>query len=457
MEGAEHFDFFRQPDFVKDPFLKGSYAVYKKETLMGEGTGKLCHIHRPEIIDSRGRRCWGDLSVAGNTLSIVIPENWLSEAKYPVIVDPYFGTDTVGSQTHWENFFTGSYEKLVLESSVGLNRHSIFEPLTGIVTAYVYAYDSESEGRCKPVLYSNDLATYMTRLSKAEGSFDITVNSGKPAGWRSATFQTKETIGELNWLWYGVFCDRFSPRFDFTTMCIVDQVGNDLPDTLTPLFYPYNFELSMYFAYAMRGVHTRVITQWAMPSETRKLTGKYQRSAAQTARGTTEINRIGDFCRSMAQSVKTAMCLNRPLALIRKLAQQAGVGDKGRRFVSMLRKPAQTAGTGSGVQRIIQAKRAIEDTDTPEMAIGRKQDFQRDIAHRGDMQGAALRNMGYVKQVHDTAKSKGVALRHLFIFLRLLTGAHIREYIIGRFLKSKEELSIKSPVCREIIIDSKLH
>jgi hypothetical protein len=27
MEGAERFDFFRQPDFVKDPFLKGSYAV----------------------------------------------------------------------------------------------------------------------------------------------------------------------------------------------------------------------------------------------------------------------------------------------------------------------------------------------------------------------------------------------------------------------------------------------
>jgi len=32
MEGAENFDFFRQPDFVRDPFLKGSYAVYKKET-----------------------------------------------------------------------------------------------------------------------------------------------------------------------------------------------------------------------------------------------------------------------------------------------------------------------------------------------------------------------------------------------------------------------------------------
>ena len=97
MDGVERFDFFRQPDFVPDPFLKGSYAVYKKETLLGEGTGKLCHIHRPEIIDAKGRRCWGDLSVVGNVLRITIPEWWLSEAVYPVIVDPTIGTTTSGS------------------------------------------------------------------------------------------------------------------------------------------------------------------------------------------------------------------------------------------------------------------------------------------------------------------------------------------------------------------------
>ena len=101
MEGAEQFDFFRQPDFVKDPFLKGSYAVYKKETFIGEGTGKLCHIHRPLIIDSRGQRCWGDLSVTGNKLCITILETWLSEAKYPVVVDPTIGTTTVGSHEKW--------------------------------------------------------------------------------------------------------------------------------------------------------------------------------------------------------------------------------------------------------------------------------------------------------------------------------------------------------------------
>ena len=41
MDGAESFDFLRQPDFVPDPFLKGSYAVYKKETLIGEWFGKI--------------------------------------------------------------------------------------------------------------------------------------------------------------------------------------------------------------------------------------------------------------------------------------------------------------------------------------------------------------------------------------------------------------------------------
>jgi hypothetical protein len=61
MEGAENFDFFRQPDFVKDLLLARSYAVYKKETLVGEGTGKLCHIHRPEIIDSRGAAVLGGI------------------------------------------------------------------------------------------------------------------------------------------------------------------------------------------------------------------------------------------------------------------------------------------------------------------------------------------------------------------------------------------------------------
>jgi hypothetical protein len=314
-----------------------------------------------------------------------------------------------------------------------------------------------------------------------------------------------------------------------------------------------------------------------MPTETRKLTGKYQRSTKQTVQGKGVAHRFEGFCRSVVQTAKSAMSLKGSLALIRKLTQQAGAGDKGQRFLSLLRKPAQTARIESGTQRITQAKRAIADTGKPGMTIGRKQDFKRGIAHGGNAEAAALRSAGYAKRFQetagtatytgvartvairlivavaalyetkarggfnrgigdtigigsmlgktalffralfgvadgadgagsfigrmrviedtenavdemghaadylrglfveagnivetthrgtyyrtqqDTARSEGVALRHLFVFLRLLTGAYIRDYIIGRFLKSNEELIIKSPVCREITLDSAIH
>ena len=67
-------------------------------SLRMEGAGKLCHIHRPEIIDARGRRCWGELAVVGNELHITIPEWWLAEAEYPVVVDPMVITTVIWKQ-----------------------------------------------------------------------------------------------------------------------------------------------------------------------------------------------------------------------------------------------------------------------------------------------------------------------------------------------------------------------
>jgi hypothetical protein len=150
MEGAENFDFFRQPDFVKEPFLKGSYAVYKKAVMVGEGTGKLCHIHRPEVIDARGRRCWGELSVVGNELRITIPEKWLAEAKYPVVVDPTIGTTTVGSQ--YQTRQNGPLLQLYFYSAIPVNRFLVSQTIAGTCTAYIYVNDN-SKNRQAAILF----------------------------------------------------------------------------------------------------------------------------------------------------------------------------------------------------------------------------------------------------------------------------------------------------------------
>jgi hypothetical protein len=171
------------------------------------------------------------------------------------------------------------------------------------------------------------------------------------------------------------------------------------------------------------------------------------------------------------------MTVKGPRSLARKLAQQAGAGAVFGRLLSMLRIPAQTAGAGDETQRIAQAKRFLEDTGKAETAAGRSVGNARAVQDTGTAKDATghmadyLRGLfveagsmaetthkgTYYRNQQDTAVSEGVALRQVFIFLRLLTGAYIRDYIIGRFLKSKEELIIKSPVCREIVIDSRLH
>jgi hypothetical protein len=425
---------------------------------------------------------FGDLSVTGNKLCITIPETWLSEAKYPVVVDPTIGTSTVGSQTHWDNVDNESYDQLFLEVSLGVNRFYMSEAFTGTATAYVYAYDSDYDGRCQPVLYSDNGGIPLTRKSKAEGAFDIAVKSGKPAGWRSTTFQSKETISKGSYIWFGLFCDWFAPRFDYGAKCywdFWDYVGDDIPDTY-PLYRAdtyYDFKLSMYFTYTSAQNYTRTLTQGVKLTDTRKLTGTYKRSMTQTVRGTTATKRFEGFYRSIVQSVKNTMLLKRsPTRIVRLIEVVAALYDM-KAGMGFNRGMADTAGIGSmtGVTALffrtlfgladsgdstgglITRMRLIQDTETIGDETGHRADYLRGLFVEAGSIAETTHRGEYYRVQQDTAGSEALPLRHLFIFLRLLTGAYIRDYIIGRFLKSKEELVVKSPVCREITLDSTLH
>jgi hypothetical protein len=100
--------------------------------------------------------------------------------------------------------------------------------------------------------------------------------------------------------------------------------------------------------------------------------------------------------------------------------------------------------------------RLIQDTETVGDETGHTADYLRGLFVEAGIIAETTHRGEYYRIQQDTARSEAVPMRHLFIFLRLLTGAYIRDYIIGRFLKSKEELVIKSPVCREIILESTL-
>jgi hypothetical protein len=62
----------------------------------------------------------------------------------------------------------------------------------------------------------------------------------------------------------------------------------------------------------------------------------------------------------------------------------------------------------------------------------------------------------YYRTVQDTAVGMGVVFRHLFIVLRLVTVSLVRDYLISRFLRSREKLVIKSSVVQELILESRV-
>jgi len=92
----------------------GSYAVYHStkagdySRLGGQNyrAGKAFHIYRPKIIDAANKEIWGDLRIDAEAgiMSIIIPQDFLDNAIYPVCVDPDLGYITAGGSGDGDNY-----------------------------------------------------------------------------------------------------------------------------------------------------------------------------------------------------------------------------------------------------------------------------------------------------------------------------------------------------------------
>lgn len=98
-------DFFYQPPLTQDEIddgwerpknVIGSYAVYHSDKVGDKyHAGKAFHIYRPFAIDAEGREVWCDLhiDVGSKLLTITVPQDFIDDAVYPIVVDPTFGVN----------------------------------------------------------------------------------------------------------------------------------------------------------------------------------------------------------------------------------------------------------------------------------------------------------------------------------------------------------------------------
>lgn len=113
---------------VRPDNVVGSYAVYHKtqrnhiEGQKNYKTGKAFHIYRPYAFDKTGRKVWCDLQIdeQAQILTIIVPQNFIDTATYPVIVDPTFGYTTAGASSDFTNkdVFFGSQHDSTADGTV---------------------------------------------------------------------------------------------------------------------------------------------------------------------------------------------------------------------------------------------------------------------------------------------------------------------------------------------------
>ena len=486
MEGAEKFDFFRQPEFVPDPFLKGSYAVYKKETLLGEGTGKLCHIHRPQIIDARGRRCWGELSAVGNELRITIPEKWLSEAAYPVVVDPTIGTNTVGSLTTGKDPNNNSYDRPWLDGEFTVNKYQVPQNGNGLCTAYLYCCNNNTETYALPLLYTNVNNKPYKRKSKNEKEINVWFSS---ASWKSNTFNLDGDITAGDYVWYGIHASWFTTRFDYGGECYKGWFNydgyEDYEDEPPPYIHlpdPYitscTIKWSMYFNYTAvtSQNYVRTITQGVTLTDNRKITADYKRLAIHTVNGAAGLNSCVSFFRQCLSNASATMRVERLPVFFRSVFDLAGINEKFHHKRDISRTCVDTAAIhenvtrGRGFFRVLTENlnvaddaffpvlfmRSISETKRVTDTVHQWAEYIRGLRDIADSMAETSRQGEFYRKEMDTVQADGPVFRSLSIFVRILTTSFVRDFILRWFLVAREELVLKSYITRDITLDSKI-
>ena len=483
MEGAEQYDFFRQPDFVPDDFLKGSYAVYKKETLIGQGTGKLCHIHRPLIIDSRGRKIWGELAVIGDYLHITIPEWWLASAKYPVTVDPTIGTTTQGLQTTAAFQYASGMTENGLMGAIVVNSFYINEAFNGTATAYVYLQSRSNTGQCKPILYSDAANMYPSqRRSTNEGDFDIVVNlTDKPAGWRSTTFNTSTNIN-TGYIWFGLSAARLYFVFDYGNKAFWWAYNNNtvnIPNSF-PLFPDqrnFNYKISMYFTYSNPQDYVRTLTQGVTLNETTKSIAEYKRIAIQNVKINDNTKSAFFFLRQCVSKVYNNMTISRKPEFFRSVFENINTGSELKNRREIKRNIVETKNITETIARYrgftsiiidnlfstddmksnVLIIRIIKNTQIVSDVFTKINEYFCKLYEEAGIIEQIEKNGKFNRKQTDSITADGSVLRKLSIFIKLVSTCFVRDFLLKRFLIAREEIVLKSKVTLELTLESKIN
>jgi hypothetical protein len=309
-----------------------------------------------------------------------------------------------------------------------------------------------------------------------------------------------ETIPAGSYVWFGVFAEYyFYPRFDYGAMLYhywYEHLGYDIPAAF-PGYSSYNMKLSMYFDYTSNQAYTRTLAQGVSLSDIQARKGSFVRKLTMTARDTGLLNKTGAYTRTPEDSVRPSGLAGRIKGMFRFIGEQAQIAGTLSRCRALMRLVFETPRITAGEKRKLGIRRDIAEDTAAYTGLSRVRGFVRflievvsapdtrniilswlrlvreelsasgEAGHMGDYIRGLYAEAGnmtgtlhageYHRKQEDAAGLADIPLRSLFAVVRLITTGFVRDYLIPRFLKSNEDIAVKSPVCREIILESRIH
>jgi hypothetical protein len=388
------------------------------------------------------------------------------------VVDPVVGTNTIGSQITGPDPNNSYYDRPWLDSEYSINRYQVPLSGNGVCTAYVYCYHEDTDWTVSPFLYTEINSTTFKKKSRNENNITVGVwPPSSPVGWRSNTFQLDGNLTEGEYVWFGVHNGWFTTRFDYGGQCYKgwfdwdlypDYEGDPLPYIHIGSQWPTycTIKWSWYFSYtAFPQNYTRTLTQGVKVTDSRTVKRELKRTALQNVNGSATLARLPTFIRSVLEQAIGTDLLKQNRGLLRKCEDTAALSSELERQQSLIRILNDTENTAvsDGVEFPLLFLRSVQETGGISDTIQKWGDYFRGLyIEAGNIAETSYCGDSY-RTVSDTVQADGVTLRHLFIFIKILTTSIVHDFILRRFLVAREELKLKSCITRELTLESKIN
>jgi len=96
------------------------------------------------------------------------------------------------------------------------------------------------------------------------------------------------------------------------------------------------------------------------------------------------------------------------------------------------------------------------ETATVSEAINHLGAFMRGVFDDAKIESEVKGGWLLTHTITDRVQAAATVFRGLLLFVRIVTSVFVRDYLLRRFLKARSELVVKSVICREIILESKI-